>query len=277
MANIRKLDRILLGVVSVFVIIFILYFVLFDQTEQSDSSSKNFYFVQFTDTHWENSKNIERTRKIVEQINDLPMPIQCVVFTGDMTTDQLEDMEIINNGLSALKSLKAPILFLPGNHDILRKRHDITKQIYEKYFGPLITQQEFEGVIFITIYTEPLAQSFPNVGYNPLQELEKELKQTKGKPVLLFHHTPSVEDFYLNSMHDGWEKDIRGKWEKLLNSYNVKAVLAGHFHRDEHHWIGEIPLYVCAPVGGKWGRQATFRIFEYKNGKLSYRTQYIEE
>jgi UDP-2,3-diacylglucosamine pyrophosphatase LpxH len=63
---------------------------------------------------------------------------------------------------------------------------------------------------------------------------------------------------------------------KLINSYNVKAVIAGHFHRDELHWLENVPLYVSSPVAGYWGRQATFRIYEYSNGKIGYRTQYIE-
>jgi UDP-2,3-diacylglucosamine pyrophosphatase LpxH len=77
-------------------------------------------------------------------------------------------------------------------------------------------------------------------------------------------------------MHRGWRKEVREKWERLLNSANVKAVIAGHFHRDEFHWLGEVPLYVAEPVAGYWGRQCTFRIYEYRGGKVGYRTVYVE-
>jgi len=136
--------------------------------------------------------------------------------------------------------------------------------------------KEYKGVTFIFIYTEPLAESIELEGYDPLVELENILQNAKGKPTIVFHHTPSVDDFYKNAMHDSWKPKSRERWEKLLNTYDVKAVLTGHFHRDEHHWLGDTPLYISGPVGGKWGRQATFRIYEYKNGKLGYRTQYIE-
>jgi predicted Fe-Mo cluster-binding NifX family protein len=33
---------------------------------------------------------------------------------------------------------------------------------------------------------------------------------------------------------------------------------------------------VCPPVANYFGRQSTFRIYEYKNGKVGYRTQYLE-
>jgi hypothetical protein len=105
--------------------------------------------------------------------------------------------------------------------------------------------------------------------------LEARLKQSDGKPVVIFHHGPSVDDFYKNRMHGGWKQAIREQWIALLNRYEVKAVIAGHFHRDEHHWLGDVPLYVSAPVSGFWGRQATYRVYEYKDGKLGYRTQYL--
>jgi UDP-2,3-diacylglucosamine pyrophosphatase LpxH len=66
------------------------------------------------------------------------------------------------------------------------------------------------------------------------------------------------------------------KWVALINQYNVKAVITGHFHRDEFHWLDKVPLYVSVPVAEKFGRQAGFRIYEYKNGKLGYTTQYLE-
>ena len=113
-------------------------------------------------------------------------------------------------------------------------------------------------------------------GYEPFQQLEKYLKESNGKPVVVFHHSPSVGSFHSNQFHEGWENEIKERWVKLLNKYNVKAVITGHFHRDEHHWLGNVPLYVSASIAGYWGRQGTFRIYEYNNGKISYRTQYIE-
>jgi len=77
-------------------------------------------------------------------------------------------------------------------------------------------------------------------------------------------------------MHDGWPDDVQGKWIELINSFNVIAVIAGHFHRDEHHWLGNVPLYVAAPIAEFFGRQVSYRIYEYKNGRVGYRTVYVE-
>ena len=234
------------------------------------------YFVQITDTHYSEYKNKERIEKVIAEINELPMEIECVFHTGDITQEKLENDSIVNNALTLFNQFKMPVHFLPGNHDILWNNYEITKQSYIKNFGGLITYKEYKGIVFLLIYSEPLSHTLPDSSHIPLLELEAGLKQAKGKPVIVIHHTPSVDDFYRNKMHRGWKKGNKDKWVKLLNQHNVKAVIAGHFHRDEHHWLGKIPLYVSASISGHWGRQATYRIYHYKDGKIGYRTQYIQ-
>lgn len=242
----------------------------------TEKNNVHFYFVQITDTHFDHYDHYDRTSKIVEHINNLPMKIECVVHTGDITSDKIDDKDTLSTGLSILWKLRPPIHYIPGNHDILPKKLEKTLHIYRKNIGKLCTQAEYKDVVFIFIYTEPLAKEVVIEGYKPLELLKRVLEKTRNKPVIIFHHTPSVEDFYLNKMHKGWKKEIRNRWEKLINSYNVKAVIAGHFHRDEQHWLGNVPLYVSSSIAGYWGRQGSFRIYEYKNGRIGYRTQYLE-
>lgn len=244
--------------------------------EEQVKPTASFYFVQITDTHLDDGDNFERTRKAVEQINALSMPIKCVIHTGDITYEKTEDESVVMKGLAILRELKVPIHFVPGNHDILRSRYAITRDAYIKYFGSLVTEVEYDGVVFIMIYTEPLSESFSLDAYAPISELEAGLKRANEKPVIVFQHAPAVSGFFNNTMRAGWKKEIREKWESVLNAYNVKAVIAGHFHRDEHHWHGKVPLYVSAPISGAWGRQASFRVYEYKDGKVGYRTLYIK-
>ncbi|MFC2083439.1 metallophosphoesterase family protein [Bacteroidota bacterium] len=241
-----------------------------------EQQEEHFYFIQITDTHFESGDNLDRTQKAVELINNLPMKINCVVHTGDITTNKLEDEKLVDSGLSILEKFTVPIHYVPGNHDILSQKLESTYKVYIEKFGGLISQAEYDNVLFLFVYTEPLRKSLTIKGYQPMKQLEELLKKSSGKPVIIFHHAPSVDDFYNNKFHKSWEKEIREKWVKLINAYNVKAVIAGHFHRDEHHWLGDIPLYISSPISGYWGRQATFRIYEYSNGKIGYRTQYIE-
>ena len=200
------------------------------------------------------------------------------VLGGDLTQEKLENRSVVTNAIAILSQLKAPVHHVPGNHDILRRRHNVTSDIYKEHFGEFIEEEEYHGVVCLFVYTEPLAKSFDVPGFDPLKQLEDRLERSNGKPVLIFHHTPSVEDFYRNKMHPGWKGDVRDQWIELINAYNVKGVFAGHFHRDEFHWLGEVPLYVSSSVGDtmKRERQTTYRIYEYKNGRIGYRTQYIK-
>lgn len=260
---------------SNFAVILVIVMVFFSGC-YPQSKNVHFYFVQLTDTHFGDLDNIERTEKCVNSINQLPMQIECVVHTGDITMEKFEDKETISAGKSVLEKLNIPMHFLPGNHDILPEKLQPTTNAYRKQFGDLYSKAEYNGVIFLFVYTEPLVKNFKVDHIDTLKWLETSLKDAKGKPVIIFHHTPSVKDFYNNKFRDSWPSDMQAKWQKLISSYNVKAVMAGHYHRDEFHWLGDVPLYVCSPIAGYWGRQATYRIYEYNNGKIGYRTQYIE-
>ncbi len=242
---------------------------------QNKKQDTHFFFAQITDTHFGDSDYLARLEKIVDSLNALPVKIECVVLTGDISNNNMDSDGPVDAGIAVLKKLKAPLHALPGNHDILPQRLKQTVSAYKKKFGPLAHKAEYRDVVFLFVFTEPLRKRYAIDGYHPLQWLEKELKDAGEKPVLVFHHAPSVDDLYSNKLHEGWEKNTPA-WRKLLTDHKVKAVIAGHFHRDEMHWIGNVPLFVAPPVTGFWGRQATYRIYEYHNGKIGYRTQYVE-
>jgi len=238
-------------------------------------SSTNFYFAQITDTHLGNTEHYRRTKEAIDEINNLPIKIEFVAHTGDITADEMENLVVVTNAIALFDQLKMPIYYTPGNHDIEEKNYDKTMSIFTNHFGKLVQSHEYNGVVFIFVYTQPLANTFI-VDFNPFKELEKELKKANGKPVIIFHHQPSTDSFYKNQLHPGWRSDINNVWVRIVNSYNVKAIIAGHLHNDEHNWVGEVPLYVSPPIAGYWGIQGAYRIYEYKDGKISYRSMYVK-
>ncbi len=240
-------------------------------------SGTRFYFVQITDTHFGERDHLERTRKLVEQINRLPFEIACVVHTGDIFADNITDAGVRDAGLGVLRGLRAPLHLLPGNHDILQKDLERTAAAYTRSVGPLLRAVEYHGIVFVLAYTEPLALGFALDGYEPLRELEAALARAAGKPIILFHHRPAVDDYYEFATSPGWGGSARADLEKLLAAHDVKAVITGHFHRDELHWVGGRPVFAAPPVAAYWGRQAGFRLYEYRDGRLGYRTIYLPE
>jgi 3',5'-cyclic AMP phosphodiesterase CpdA len=232
------------------------------------------YFVQLTDTHFGQGDHFARAQEAVKQINALPIPVSFVVITGDIMHDCIADSNQVNRVFQALETLKTPTHFVPGNHDLLNDAPEQTVAAFTNRFGPLISSAEYGGVDFVFVCTEPLAGGVQIPGYDPLQELDALLTD---RPAVVFHHIPSADDFYNNRLHDGWGRSDDGRrWMELLNQRNVLAVVAGHFHRDEQNWVGNVPLYIGVPLSGRLGRQAAFRVYKIQDGRVSYRTQYIE-
>jgi 3',5'-cyclic AMP phosphodiesterase CpdA len=235
-----------------------------------------FHFVQISDTHFGSLNHSAITARAVADINALPFPIACVVHTGDLFADNAHRPEIVSQALDTMGGLTSPVHYVAGNHDLPTKRLAESLAVYTNHFGGLCSTAEYHGVLFVMLYTEPLRQGFEVAGYDPLAWLERVLAAADGKPVLIFHHAATVEDFYGDRVRPGWPAEAREKWNALIASANVKAVFTGHFHRDELHWKGDVPVFVAAPIANYWGRQSSYRIYEYDNGRVGYRTRYIE-
>jgi DNA repair exonuclease SbcCD nuclease subunit len=234
-------------------------------------------FVQITDTHIGDRDHLERTRRLIGEINRLPFEIVCVVHTGDIFAEGVPEAAACEQALAVFRTLKAPVYFLPGNHDIPAADPERGAAVYRREFGPLVYRVDLRGVALVFAYTEPLAQGFGIPGYDPAVEIESALSGSGGKPILFFHHRPAGEDFYNGIVHPGWDAAGRARLEEILRRHPVKAVVTGHFHRDEIAWVDDIPVFTGPPVATYWGRQTSFRVYEYRDGRLGYRSVYAGE
>ncbi len=257
--------------------IYLLLTIVLLVTGWAGAVTNDFYFVQVTDTHFGTPKHITSLKKIVTYINNLPMDIEFVVITGDLTSENIENREIMMEGTDILKQLKAPLHVLPGNHDIRPQNKDVMAKLFKKYFGKAFYSVQHHGVDCIFWYDEPYhSTGLDFKDYKPLEWLEQSLNEAQGKAVLLFLHTPPAPDFYGNTFHDSWPAPNIEEFTTLISAYPVQGVFAGHYHRAELHWLGNIPLFVAPSVATYWKRQPSYRIYHYQDGKLSFFTQYIE-
>jgi DNA repair exonuclease SbcCD nuclease subunit len=236
--------------------------------------SKPLYFAQLTDTHLESDADWQRTEKAIETINNLPFDLSFVAVTGDVFSDNWNDPQAVKRAKELFEKIPIPCRILPGNHDIDYSKEDSIRS-WQKAFGPLFQEASYGGAGFAFVYTVPLAREDTPLPFKPLENLRAYLQKDPKRPTFVFTHIPSAEDFYNNEMHPGWPEKNEKAWEEVLGAGNVKAVITGHFHRDEMHWIGDIPLFVCPPIADTWGRQAALRVYDYENGHLSYRTLYL--
>lgn len=237
----------------------------------------HFYFVQITDTHWGARDGVALTRKAVDAINALPWPIEFVVHTGDMCADNVSDASVVRQGLAAMKGLRAPVYYVAGNHDVLAPDASRTAALCVRHFGPLSRRVDVRGVACLFFCSEPLLGGYALAGYDALGWLKENLGQSGGRPVLLFQHAPAVGRLFDGSDEPRSDDGTLAEWEALVRRHvSIKAVIAGHVHRDELHWVGSVPVYVSAAIARFWERQPSFRVYEYWDGRLSYWTEYLE-
>lgn len=237
----------------------------------------HFYFVQITDSHWGARDGVALTRKAVEAINQLPQKIEFVVHTGDLFADTIDDPAVVQEGLKAMKAIKAPVFYVPGNHDIQQADAAATAALYRRHFGPFCSRTEVQGVVCLFFYSDPLIGSFTVPACDPLAWLETQLGQAGGKPVIIFQHAPSVGRFLDSGDPAEPVPDTYRPWESLVRRYPaLRAIVAGHIHRDELRWLGAVPVYVSAPLARFWDRQPSFRVYDYWDGRLGYSTVYLQ-
>jgi 3',5'-cyclic AMP phosphodiesterase CpdA len=243
-------------------------------SQETKLPGNHFYFAQISDTHADTPENLSRLERAVATINDFPLPIECVIHTGDIVMDDIADKEVVRKMLSVIQPLKPPIHYLAGNHDVLMDNYAVTREAFEANYGPLASKAEYHGVIFLMLFVGPLTESSAVENYDPLGWLQQQLQLAGEQPVLIFIHIAPILDLYGGAFHPTWPEAERLKFEETIKGHNVKAVFAGHFHRDEFHWIADIPLFICPPVADLFGHESSLRVYEYNDGKISYWTRY---
>jgi 3',5'-cyclic AMP phosphodiesterase CpdA len=242
--------------------------------DNKSKSESNCSFIQLTDTHVPDESGIERTAKVVEAINKFSLPYDLIIHTGDVSHSH-GNAEIMKKAHDLLKFNKK-ICYVPGNADITFEETEKYEPVFENEFGPC--NQSFlvsSNLRFALFNSQAISdRAAESTRQKALDKLKAML--TPSIPTILFCHATGQPDFYENEMHNGWKDDTMNKWTSIMTQGGVFAVLAGHFHRDESHRMGNIPVYICAPVVGWWGRQTAFRHWTLQNGVLTYRTIYIE-
>jgi predicted phosphodiesterase len=226
-----------------------------------------------SDTHIPDESGIERTNKVVNAINDFSLPYELVIHTGDVYDGhgKSEDMKEAHD----LLKFKKNAYFVPGNADVTFEHPEKYEPVFSSEYGAC--NQSFlpvPGLRFVLFNSQSLSDRTDTaVREKAFDKLKTML--FPSMPTILFCHATGLPDFYENGMHNGWKEETMNRWTALMTQGGVFTVLAGHFHRDESHMLGDIPVHICAPVVGWWGRQTTFRHWILQNGLLTYRTIYV--
>jgi len=210
--------------------------------------------VQITDTHLSptkshfNSNWAPLVAWIEEQKPDL------IIHTGDLTVDGADMQADLAFCRERIAELSAPVLSLPGNHDIghLPGSHQPVNmqrlKRWRDHFGPHYWAKDLGNWRIIGLNSLIIGADSAEEE-EQFQWLEAELNNSDGKPVAIFAHKPVFVDQPDEGDTGYWgiRPAPRQRLYDLFAANNVKLHASGHLHRA---WAGEAygTSYIWAPA-----------------------------
>jgi 3',5'-cyclic-AMP phosphodiesterase len=231
------------------------------------TSAAQVTIAQMSDTHIGEKRAphaAENLRQAVEMIN--ARQVDAVILTGDIG----ENPTYRKQARQILKSLKAPLYYVPGNHDV--HSHDVAE--YRAEFGKDYYRFRVKSIDFVVIDSQLLgnydkyeAASPPLLPPDAAAESEEMLawlaqqSRVAGRIMIGAQHIPAVRD-------DGFPPDGKPYWVisepylsrelDLLHKLGVKHMLVGHWHNARVFFAKGVTWHVAPatswlPWGGELG------------------------
>ena len=177
-----------------------------------------------------------------------------IIHTGDLTVDGADVETDLIFCRDRIAELPAPVLSLPGNHDIghLPGSHQPVNPLrlarWRTHFGPDYWAKDFGDWRIIGLNSLIIGADSTEEE-EQFQWLEAELNNSDGKPVAVFAHKPVFVDAPNEGDTGYWgiSPAPRQRLYDLFKAHNVKLHASGHLHRA---WSGDAfgTNYVWAPA-----------------------------
>jgi len=205
-----------------------------------------FSFVQISDSHIgfsrpENKDVAGTLAATIAAINALPVQPAFVVHTGDVT--HLATAAQFDTAKQILGTLKAPLIVLPGEHDVIGSpaafftafgRTDAPKGWFSFDRG---------GIHFLSLVNVFNFEIDGKLGDEQLRFVEADLDARKpSTPIVLFAHVP------LFALYPpwGWTTEDGSRVMAALARFDHVTVLNGHVHQITTHVEGNVHFATAA-------------------------------
>ena len=246
-------------------------FQLVDVAHAAEGEKPKFTFAYISDTHLYDQKLNDRfvraILKAVDDVNALSPQPDFVLFGGDLA--QLGQKVELKLGAEILKSVKAPVRMMVGEHDWFLDMGDYWKEL----FGAPSYSFDHKGVHFVVLMSvverdfwtarkmTPMErmqtvagldngiQSRFEVGPEGREWLKNDLaKVDKKTPVVVFSHSP------LYKYYRPWNfwTDDADEVQAILKPYANVTVIHGHTHQLLSNRIGNISFHGMLSTAWPW-------------------------
>jgi 3',5'-cyclic AMP phosphodiesterase CpdA len=210
------------------------------------AATSSFSFVQISDSHIgfahpENPDVLGTFAKTIAAINALPQQPAFVVHTGDVT--HLSKPAQFDAAKQVLSSLKAPLIVLPGEHDVIGS----PRGFFDAFARPDAPQGWFSfdqvGIHFLSLVNVFNFEVDGKLGDDQLDFVEKDLAAQKtSTPIVVFGHVP----LYALYPPWGWTTQDGSRVLAALRRFDAVTVLNGHIHQIIQHTEGNIRFATAA-------------------------------
>jgi len=233
------------------------------QPANTDLPTEPYFFIQLADPQFglytRNQDFIRETELYQQAINHVNrLQPAFVVVCGDLinqagNTEQYDELMRITGTLDE----NIPIHWLPGNHDVGEAPTPESIEIYQNLFGKDHYAFELNGSTFIVINTSIFfnPQTVPVENTTQFAFIHEQLHNAlvrNSEHIFVFGHHP----FYLTDEPDPYwtlPSPIRDAIWSMFTGYNVRAVFAGHYHRNNILTVDNVEMITSAAVGRPFG------------------------
>lgn len=192
-----------------------------------EKTSRDFVFLDITDTHQTAQGSTKALRDLVAQAVAMSPRPAFIIDTGDITeSGRPEEYATFKEAIAPLAQAGIAFYAVPGNHDV--RWSPLGKEGFVQQFGKLYQSFDYEGVHFVLLDTTVLLEHWGHLDQSELDWLSKDLKRVHpNTPIFVFMHHWIGRDAPDVRMVDN-EYDLL----HLLHGHNVIAIFTGHGHQN---------------------------------------------
>ena len=250
--------------------------------------NKPFFFLQLADTQYgfftQNQgfqQEVTLVNRAIQHVNRLKP--RFVIVCGDLTHATPSDPRYT----AQVRQFKAdfskvskdiPLVCVCGNHDIGNQPEPALINSYRKHFGDDYFGFWVGGVRCLVLNSSVIKDSTSAPDVLAQQEIWfktmlRDAQQAQAQHILVFQHHPwflKTED----EPEEYFNLPVARRRAALtaMKQYNVRAIFAGHYHRNTYGKAGNVEMITSGPVGRPLGKDPSgFRVVKVYQDHLEHK------
>ncbi len=240
---------------------------------------ESFFFIQMADTqlafgnYAQNVRNYERAIRSANRLKP-----DFVVICGDLVSDPFKEAET-DEFLRITKTLDPgiPLKLVSGNHDVGNDPTPETMAWYRERFGPDWYTFQHKDCLAIVLNSSLIGSPAKvrneyDEQYDFLLSALRKTREQKSQHIFVFQHHPwFLQSFDEKKGYFNIQPAVRKKFFDLFIEYRVRAVFAGHYHRNSLASHRGIEMITTSAVGRQLGNDLSgFRVVQVFRDRIEH-------